>query len=185
MYRVTAFAAGGAKKNTAQVPHGAVDVLLVAFSLAVLFVPQFCGPFENGQEFGVMADGDEFCLRPGESGGRINVDSALADCFLQRLPRHGQFRTHRKMGPSTLTRGDVTTCFAHGNSAHTQRQETSWGSRCENWQETTNTNHGGAEAVCLYLRIVQEPWSPRRVQEIATPKFDKVHVSARVYDRRR
>ena len=37
-----------------------------------------------------MVDGDDFCLRLGESGGRVNVDSALADCLLQRLHRQEQ-----------------------------------------------------------------------------------------------
>ena len=28
-----------------------------------------------------MVDGDEFCFRLGEHGGRVNVGSVLADCF--------------------------------------------------------------------------------------------------------
>ena len=37
-----------------------------------------------------MVDGDELCLTLGESGCRVNVDSALADGFSRRLRRHEQ-----------------------------------------------------------------------------------------------
>ena len=37
----------------------AVNVLLVAPWWAVFFVPQFCGPFNYGHEFGLMVAGDE------------------------------------------------------------------------------------------------------------------------------
>ena len=53
--------------------------LLVAFCWAVLFAPQFCGPSTFAHEFGLMADGDEFCVRLGESVGRLNMDNVLAN----------------------------------------------------------------------------------------------------------
>ena len=59
----------------------AINVLHVAFSRAVLLVPQFRGPFKDGHVFGLMFDGDEYCLRFGESEVRVNVDSVLADSF--------------------------------------------------------------------------------------------------------
>ena len=40
---------------------------------SVLFVPQFCRSSKNGHDFGLVIDGDEFCVRLGES-----VDSKLA-----------------------------------------------------------------------------------------------------------
>ena len=58
------------------------------FHWPLLFVPQFRGPMKHGHEFCLMVDGDEFCLRLGESGGRVHLDNILADCFSQRLRRH-------------------------------------------------------------------------------------------------
>ena len=49
------------------------------FGRPYFFVPQFCGPCKNGHEFGLMADGDEICLSVGECGGRIHLNSVLAD----------------------------------------------------------------------------------------------------------
>ena len=54
------------------------NVLLVAFWQAVLLEPQICEPSKNGQEYGLMVDGDEFCVRLGESVGRLNLDTVLA-----------------------------------------------------------------------------------------------------------
>ena len=53
-----------------------------------------------------MVEGDEFCFRVDENGGRINVDSVLADCCLQRLRRDEQksSRKHKKMVLCTLRR---------------------------------------------------------------------------------
>ena len=35
---------------------------MVAFWWAVLFVPQFCGPFNNGDDSGLMVDGVDMRL---------------------------------------------------------------------------------------------------------------------------
>ena len=47
--------------------------------------PKFVGRSKKGTEFGLMVDGDELCVRLGECGGRLNMDSVLADGSLQRL----------------------------------------------------------------------------------------------------
>ena len=59
----------------------------------------------NGREFGLMVDDGEFCLRPGESGGRVNVDSVLAECFSQLLRRHEQ--------KSSTNPGTMLPCTPH------------------------------------------------------------------------
>ena len=56
-----------------------------SFHRPFLFVPQFYGPSIFGQEFGLVVDGDEFCVRLAESVGRKNLDTVLADRFSQRL----------------------------------------------------------------------------------------------------
>ena len=51
------------------------------FHRPFLVAPYFSGCLKNGQEFGLMVDGDEFCWRLCENGGRKNVDSVLAGLF--------------------------------------------------------------------------------------------------------
>ena len=41
--------------------------------------PNSVGRLYSGHDSGLMVDGDEMCLWVGESGGRINLDSVLAD----------------------------------------------------------------------------------------------------------
>ena len=43
------------------------------------FVLQFCRASKNGHAFGLVIDGDEFCVKLGDSGGRINLGTVLAD----------------------------------------------------------------------------------------------------------
>ena len=55
-----------------RIPGQAVSVPLVFFFIARFFSVhhQFSGPFLKGHEFGLMVDGDEFCLRLCEHGGQ-------------------------------------------------------------------------------------------------------------------
>ena len=41
--------------------------------------PNSEGPQKMNTIWGLMVDGDEMCVKLGESGGRINLDSVLAD----------------------------------------------------------------------------------------------------------
>ena len=59
----------------------AVNVLLVAFWETVFFALQFCGPSKIGQEFGLVIDGDEFCVILGERVGRLNLDTVLRNVW--------------------------------------------------------------------------------------------------------
>ncbi len=52
---------------------------------------------KNGLEFGLVIDGDEFCVRLGESVGRLNLDTVLAGWFSQRLRRYDH-RSSRNSG---------------------------------------------------------------------------------------
>ena len=45
---------------------------------AVPVVHQHCGQFVFGQKFGLMVNGDEMCLRLGESVGRLNLNTVSA-----------------------------------------------------------------------------------------------------------
>ena len=50
----------------------------VAFLVGRTFELQFCGPSKYGHEIGLIVDCDEFCVRLGESVGRLNLDTVLA-----------------------------------------------------------------------------------------------------------
>ena len=41
--------------------------------------PKSVGRLKNGHEFGLMVDSDEFCFRLSENGGRVKMDTVLAD----------------------------------------------------------------------------------------------------------